>query len=489
MLSDPLIIDILSIYFFAIALCVPMLAVLIFISSIDDLLFDILYISLRLYKRIFIYPRTPRYSTKDLYPTEEKPIAIMVPAWQEANVISRMLSHLVSNYDYENYLIFVGVYPNDPATAAAVEDLIDKDERARRHIRLVSTQTPGPTSKAQCLNKIYAHITRDDPKAGARNRIYVIHDAEDWVHPFEPWIFNRLVPQKAMIQIPVQPLFRGVLDFIGGHYADEFAESHRRDLMVREALTNGVPSAGVGCAFSDQALRYIKTLHPQGPFNENSLTEDYDLATRIHHLGFPQAFVRLPQTLKGKTKRQCVCSKALFPDELGPSVRQKARWLIGIAFQGRDEFQWSGNIFQRYMFFRDRKAIITAPLTIAAYFLLLNTLILIVAPYLWRDFPGFGVLIGQQPWLSTVLSLNVAFLALRALQRIWHVGAIYGPFHAVMSFFRIPVGNLINFLATLRAFRLYYRARREGRALAWDKTEHSFPSDLQPSGHAIVPGE
>jgi adsorption protein B len=283
-------------------------------------------------------------------------------------------------------------------------------------------------------------------------------------------------------------LFRGVFDFIGGHYADEFAESHRRDLMVREALTNGIPSAGVGCAFSDQALRHIAKTQHNGPFNENSVTEDYDLATRIHQLGFPQAFVRLPEVRKDH-KRACICSKALFPDELSASVRQKARWLIGIAFQGRDEFQWSGNIFQRYMFFRDRKAIITAPLTFAAYFLLLNAIILTVAPYLWRDFPGFGALVNNRLWLSTILSLNVFFLSLRVAQRIWHVGAIYGFSHAIMSVFRIPVGNLINFLATIRAFRLYHRARREGRPLVWDKTDHSFPNALLPSGQVIVPGE
>jgi adsorption protein B len=40
----------------------------------------------------------------------------LVPAWQESNVIARMLHHACETIRYRNFEIFVGARPNDPET-------------------------------------------------------------------------------------------------------------------------------------------------------------------------------------------------------------------------------------------------------------------------------------------------------------------------------------------------------------------------------------
>ena len=57
-----------------------------------------------------------------LYGEPERPLAILVPAWNEVGVVGEMARMAASRMDYENYQIFVGTYPNDPDTQADVDD-------------------------------------------------------------------------------------------------------------------------------------------------------------------------------------------------------------------------------------------------------------------------------------------------------------------------------------------------------------------------------
>nr|BFE97275.1 hypothetical protein GCM10020185_78110 [Pseudomonas brassicacearum subsp. brassicacearum] len=77
----------------------------------------------------------------------------------------------------------------------------------------------------------------------------VLHDSEDVLHPLELRLFNYLLPRKDMIQLPVVSLERNWYEWVAGVYMDEFAEWHGKDLVVRESMTDTVPSAGVGTCF------------------------------------------------------------------------------------------------------------------------------------------------------------------------------------------------------------------------------------------------
>jgi adsorption protein B len=71
-------------------------------------------------------PRSPRPTLADLPPSERPGrIAVFVPAWDEAAVIADMLRHTLERWSSGDFVLYVGCYPNDPATIAAVRSVED----------------------------------------------------------------------------------------------------------------------------------------------------------------------------------------------------------------------------------------------------------------------------------------------------------------------------------------------------------------------------
>src|SRR5687768_510002 len=105
--------------------------------GIGDLAVDLAWLALRA-KRALL--RVKPASVASL-PAPDRPgrLVIFVPAWQEAEVIGPMLRHALRQFDHDDYLIYVGCYPNDPATAKAVRAVADLRMRA------VVGWMPGPT--------------------------------------------------------------------------------------------------------------------------------------------------------------------------------------------------------------------------------------------------------------------------------------------------------------------------------------------------------
>src|SRR3546814_14094175 len=58
-------------------------------------------------------------------------------------------------------------------------------------------------------------------------------------------LYRRHLCDAAMVQIPVMPLIKRKERWVGGHYGDEFAEAHGKELAVRSRLGLPLPSAGV----------------------------------------------------------------------------------------------------------------------------------------------------------------------------------------------------------------------------------------------------
>lgn len=67
-------------------------------------------------------------------------------------------------------------------------------------------------------------------------------------------MFDRLTDRAGVIQLPVVPLPDRANQWVAGHYCDEFAESHGKELVVREAVRASIALAGVGCAISRPAI-------------------------------------------------------------------------------------------------------------------------------------------------------------------------------------------------------------------------------------------
>ena len=155
-------------------------------------------------------------------------------------------------------------------------------------------------------------------------------------------------------------------------------------------------------------------------------------------------------------------------ESLGAAVRQKARWLGGIAFAGWDRLGWSGGIGERWMRLRDRRGPFAALLIVAAY----------MAAFLWSQLwlaraLGAPVEVRIDSLLVALLTVNAWLLAWRVLMRAVFTASAYGLEEGLLSMPRLFVGNLIAVLAAFRAFSLHSR----GRTPRWDKTQHIFPKE------------
>src|SRR4029453_10992246 len=167
---------------------------------------------------------------------------------------------------------------------------------------------------------LYDALVAFETSTGQSAAAVGLHDAEDVVHPLELALFDQLIGRAALIQLPVLPLVDPSSQWISGHYCDEFAESHGKELVVREAVGASIPLAGVGCAIERGALARLAAAEGGKPFIAASMTEDYEMGLRVGALGLKALFVAIP-ALPGS--RSIVSSRGHFPPSLDSPVRQK----------------------------------------------------------------------------------------------------------------------------------------------------------------------
>jgi adsorption protein B len=392
-------------------------------------------------------------------------IAIFVAAWDESAVIGAMLRAALARFDHDDYRLYVGTYPNDRATIDAVVEIAAWDER----IRLVVNPRDGPTTKADCLNAVWRALQRDEAREGVRAAAVVLHDAEDFVHPGELRVFDALIGAYAVVQLPVLPLVDRGARLVSGHYADEFADAHGKQMVVRQALGAGLPLAGVGCAIERDMLGQIAAARGGEPFDAASIVEDYELGLLVAALGGRGVLARVRE----RTGGPLVAVRAYFPATIETAVRQKARWMTGIALAGWDRIGWGRPLdwHEHWMRMRDRRGPLAVLVLATAYAALVawGTALLVHA-----------VTGTATPALSAaviaLLRVNAVLLIWRLASRALFTGAAYGWREAAWSLPRAFVGNLIALLAARRAMTVYLRSLR-GTALTWDKTRHVFPDD------------
>lgn len=153
---------------------------------------------------------------------------MMIPCWDESAVIRRMLENTLKSVNYANYIIFVGTYPNDPATQREV-DLV---RQAYGNVERIITPKDGPTSKADCLNWLYKGIQVYEEDNNTRFDIFLMDDSEDIIHPLVLKLCNYVIPKLDMIQLPVHPMPRHWTDFTGNH--DDLLELEAYYLIARD---------------------------------------------------------------------------------------------------------------------------------------------------------------------------------------------------------------------------------------------------------------
>lgn len=461
-------------------------AIIIFVSTIDDLFLDSYYWLFEI-KRMLRRDASASVDAQALREIDERYLAIMVPAWKEYDVIAKMIDNTLATMEYERYIIFAGTYQNDAETTAEVERMV------RRHpgrVVRAAVLNDGPTCKADCLNWIIAAIRRYETSHHIRFAGVIMHDCEDVIHPIELKYFNYAIADNDLVQLPVLSLPRKWNEFVAGTYMDDFSETHQKDIPSRQLLTGIVPGAGVASCYSRRAIEAASVERDGKPFNTTTLTEDYDFSFRLRELGMKETFARFPiadvmreQARKHlervATARNLLATREYFPSTLRTAYRQRARWILGISFQGWQQLGWKGSWRDRYMFFRDRKGMVTSIVSIVAYVVLINYLSVAglratgIAP---PGVSGEGLVSGL---LAPLLMINSVMLVLRLSERFYFVAKLNGALQGALSLPRLFVNNLINFLAVCRAWRIFIHHLITGEAIAWDKTSHTYLSNDQ----------
>ena len=461
------------------------LAAAMFANQLEDLFVDLNYFVRGLHRRA-----KRHVSLEALRTVDQRRTAILVPAWQEADVIQQMLDHNLSaiDYDRDRFEFFIGTYANDPATQARVDEVAARDPAVHK----VVVPHEGPTSKADCLNWVWQGIVAEERRRGIRYDILLMHDAEDVIHPLSLRLYSLLIPKYEFVQSPVFSLPRELTDWVGATYVDEFAEHHLKEMAVRDVMGGLVPSAGVGSAFDRDAFEDIALASGQRPFDPNSLTEDYEIGLKFRMAGKRVLFAchsvegaraereqgRLdsPLTFEPDAPEEFIATREYFPSRFKDAVRQRSRWVVGITMQAWESWGWKGNAATRWCLWRDRKALLTYPLLLVAYALF--AYVLARDGIAWAGGTEWDasaiVAPGSITWFLVLV--NTGFLCWRAALRFHFVRQLHGARHGLLSLPRLVVNNLVGVAAMARATRQWLHHRATGEPLRWLKTAHVFPT-------------
>lgn len=453
--------------------------VIIFIS-IDDLIWDIYYEVNKKLGKI----KVPILDAKEIETIPPKMLAVIVAAYNEENVLKAVIRNLILSNQYPRsmYHIFLGVYPNDEDTMKVAKELEEEFDNVHKIIHVLD----GPSSKADNINNVIRNIYKYEEEKQIQFQAIVIHDSEDLVHPYEFQLENYLLEKHAAIQIPVFPLqempklsniFKNM---ISGTYADEFAENHYRLLLARTTTNAFVPSAGTGFTIRRDLLNEF----PDGEvFPVGSLTEDYKLSLLFKQMGYDVYYVlenvsRL--RTDGTLAKEFISTRSMFPSNYRAAVRQKTRWIYGITIQSfklKDIFKNRNLSFSsKYSLYRDWKAKIGNLLLGPGYLIFLYFIL-----SLFYDLPIMYPRYSFSWYLMAFLSI---MMIERQILRFLAVKNVYGYKSALISTllppllpFRMVIGNIINFHATLNAWKMHIlknKKRKSNKKPRWSKTDHEF---------------
>jgi adsorption protein B len=440
------------------------LAFWVFFNSLDELIVDIAAVFTYIQRKFSHHPNHKTPSEEELDAVPPRPMAVFVALWHESKVIQKMIDNNITRLRYPNCDFFVGVYPNDTPTIAAVR------EAAKRYPNVHISVCPhdGPTSKADNLNWIYQRMLLYEEEHGAHFEMILTHDAEDLMDPDALRWINYYAQWSDMVQIPVLALPTSLARLAHGVYCDEFAEFQFKDMPARQLLGGFIPSNGVGTGFSRRALEMIAASYSNRIFESACITEDYENGFRIKRLGLRQKFI----PIHFRHSRP-IATREYFPQTFRLAVRQRTRWIMGITLQSWEYHSARETLAHLYWFWRDRKGLIANLLTP-----IINVLFVLgLGSWTWAHAAHHAWYLARD--LSRYYSIYRAGLAIQAIQTCIRTACsarVYGWRFGCAVPFRMLVANLINCIATTRAIFSYTNARMHARALPWIKTDHAYPN-------------
>ena len=177
------------------------------------------------------------------------------------------------------------------------------------------------------------------------------------LHPLELKLFNYILPRKDFIQIPVTSLERRWDELVAEPIWMSSPNGTRAIWWFAKAFPAWCHRPVSAPAFR-AARSYVGERETNNqPFNTDSLTEDYDVGARLAQRGMQSIFCRFPVSFRVQRQtsfgfspkkevrlRMALCVREYFPDTFRAAYRQKARWIVGICFQGWQQVGWSGSL-------------------------------------------------------------------------------------------------------------------------------------------------
>ena len=332
-------------------------------------------------------------------------------------------------------------------------------------VKVIVNRLPGPTSKGQMLNEMFAQVfsTDDAPE------LVVLHDSEDVIDARSFAVYAAYAQENDFIQAPVFSLNRGKGAIVASTYMDEFAERHTRELIVRDAVGAAIPSAGVGTCVT-------KTPHQAFPGDARTGAD-----VRHRHRGLHPW--HRSQALQGSSRHSPLSRATLttvwtsslraniFPKTLEASIKQKTRWVYGINFEAFCKLGWTGDPWDFYFFLRDRKGMITSflpPISAALLGLMLLGYVELA------DFPEpMGDVVIVSMWI------NFFALITRYVVRVISGYEVYGKYDWIGIAMRWPAALYINMAAVYRAWKTFLgESELATKPIVWSKTVHDIPDDF-----------
>jgi hypothetical protein len=281
-------------------------------------------------------------------------------------------------------------------------------------------------------------------------------------------------PEKLIETIPEKPVFEEIVTEVEAKIGPEIIVAPETIIVPETIVQRAAPV--IEPELKEEPAREEKIILPspvliypqektEGIFNDENLTEDYELGFRFHQLGLKMGFFNVILDMNNDASR--ISTAEFFPNTLWSAVKQRSRWIAGICFQNWKEHQWKGNLTAKYFMFRDRKPLFSIIGAFLSNILFLYMVYVLAANIFKFANPDFVVRYGSVLWYLMVA--NLFFMISRITHRFAFTYNWYGFMFASRSIFRLVIDTFVNFLAVLRSFKVYKQTKKK---VVWDSTTH-----------------
>lgn len=255
----------------------------------------------RIYIHAFYAATFGKIGNRKIRKTGRAPyVTIFLPIYNEDMVVDRLLRS-VTSIDYPNYEIIVA----DDSIDAMTVSLLKKWQK-NRNVKIIH-RNKRHGFKAGALNNAIMHV---NPKS----EYFAMFDADYVPEPDVIWkmVNSLLSSDAAAVQgYPDQRINAGKNIFTKG-ISVGFAPYCLVDAPVREKLNGFIPIFGTVFMISRDVLKKV------GGFNESSITEDWDLASKLIQRGYRVVY------------DENIHASGECPDTFHSLVKQQMRWGEGI---------------------------------------------------------------------------------------------------------------------------------------------------------------